>query len=97
LDVGNFSYEAKLREAELQVVQHGSRSSFRRRVIDAMRSLVSSTGAFCFLGRGDGRAIGDATRVVGDNRVTITHSSNHCAATEFQQEMERRTGKRILA
>ncbi|WP_158942307.1 hypothetical protein [Granulicella sp. S190] len=37
------------------------------------------------------------TRVVGDNRVTITHSSNHCAATEFQQEMERRTGKRILA
>ncbi len=74
--MGNFSYEAKLREAELQVVQHGSRSSFRRRVIDAMRSLVASTGAFCFLGRGDGRAISDATRVIGDNRVGINLDKN---------------------
>jgi hypothetical protein len=36
-------------------------------------------------------------RVLGDNRVKITHTSNHCAAQEFQQEIERRTGKRIVA
>lgn len=76
MDVGNLSHEANLRAAELQVVQHGSRSSFRRRVIDAMRSVVSSTGAFCFLGRGDGRAVGDATRVVGDGRVGIQLDKN---------------------
>lgn len=38
---------------------------------------------------------GRMTRVVGDNRVVITHTSNHCAAAEFQQEIERRTGKRV--
>jgi hypothetical protein len=38
---------------------------------------------------------GRMTRVVGDNRVTITHTSNHCAAMEFRQEIERRTGKRV--
>ena len=37
---------------------------------------------------------GRMTRVLGDNRVKITHTSNHCAAAEFQQEIERRTGKR---
>jgi|SRR5271170_1591607 len=39
---------------------------------------------------------GRMTRVVGNNRVTITHTSNHCAAMEFQQEIERRTGKRVV-
>jgi hypothetical protein len=39
---------------------------------------------------------GRMTRVAGDNRVTITHTSNHCAAMEFQQEIERRTGKRVI-
>lgn len=38
---------------------------------------------------------GRMTRVVGDKRVVITHTSNHCAAAEFQQEIERRTGKRV--
>src|SRR5580692_7692531 len=38
---------------------------------------------------------GRMTRVLGDNRVKITHTSNHCAALEFQQELERRTGKRV--
>jgi len=38
---------------------------------------------------------GRMTRVLGDNRVNITHTSNHCAAEEFRQELERRTGKRI--
>ena len=40
---------------------------------------------------------GRITRVLGDNRVTITHTSNHCAAAEFRQELERRTGKRVIA
>jgi hypothetical protein len=39
---------------------------------------------------------GRMTRVLGDNRVKITHTSNHCAAEEFQKEVERRTGKRII-
>ena len=39
---------------------------------------------------------GRMTRVLGDNRVKITHTSNHCAAIEFQQEIERRTGKRPI-
>src|SRR5258708_37653430 len=40
---------------------------------------------------------GRMTRVLGDNRVKITHTSNHCAALEFQREIERRTGKRVIA
>ena len=40
---------------------------------------------------------GRMTSVLGDNRVKITHTSNHCAALEFQHEIERRTGKRVIA
>jgi hypothetical protein len=40
---------------------------------------------------------GRMTRVLGDNRVKITHTSNHCAAAEFQREIESRTGKRVVA
>ena len=54
----------KLQSAQLQVVLPGTRNSFRRRVIDALRELVPAPGAFCFFGREDGRAYGDATRVV---------------------------------
>ena len=39
---------------------------------------------------------GRMTQVLGDNRVKITHTSNHCAAEEFRQELERRTGKRVI-
>jgi hypothetical protein len=39
---------------------------------------------------------GRMTRILGDNRVKITHTSNHCAAIEFQHEIERRTGKRVI-
>jgi hypothetical protein len=38
-----------------------------------------------------------STHVLGDNRVRITHTLNHSAAKEFQQELERRTGKRVVA
>jgi hypothetical protein len=39
---------------------------------------------------------GRMTMVLGDNRTKITHTSNHCAAEEFRQELERRTGKRVI-
>jgi len=38
---------------------------------------------------------GRMTRVLGDNRVKIIHTSNHSAAEEFRQELEHRTGKRV--
>ncbi len=37
---------------------------------------------------------GRAVRVMGNNRVTITHTNNHAAQAEFRAEMELRTGKR---
>jgi DNA-binding CsgD family transcriptional regulator len=55
-----------LRAAALQVVQHGSRASFRRRVIDAMRSIVKAPVGFFCLGTQDTRAYADGTRVVDD-------------------------------
>jgi hypothetical protein len=38
-------------------------------------------------------AAGGAVRVVGDNRVIITHTNNHAASKEFQAAVEQRTGK----
>jgi hypothetical protein len=40
---------------------------------------------------------GNITRVLGDNRTNITHSSSHSAAETFRTELERRTGKKTLA
>ena len=40
---------------------------------------------------------GRMTRILGDNRVKITHTSNHCAAEEFQKEIQSRTGKRLTS
>jgi hypothetical protein len=37
---------------------------------------------------------GRMTRVLGDNRTTITHTWNHSGADQFRKEIERRTGKR---
>lgn len=39
---------------------------------------------------------GRMTRVLGDNRVSITHTWNHSGADQFRKELERRTGKRAL-
>ena len=36
-------------------------------------------------------------RVLGDNRITITHTSSHADAEGFRTELERRTGKKALA
>jgi hypothetical protein len=40
---------------------------------------------------------GRMIQVLGDNRVRITHTSNHSASAEFRQEIERRTGKRVIS
>ncbi len=54
----------KLQSAQLQVVLPGSTSSFRRRVIAAMRELATAPGAFAFFGKEDARAYGEGTRIV---------------------------------
>lgn len=56
--------DSKLQTAQLQVVLPGTRASFRRRVIDAMRELVPASGGFSFFGKDNGRAYADATRLV---------------------------------
>ncbi len=53
-----------LDRARLAVVQHGTRASFRRRVIDAMRLLVPASGAFVCFGTEDARAYADSSRLV---------------------------------
>src|SRR5262249_45293106 len=53
-----------MQAAQLQVVQPGSRASFRRRVIDAMRTLVPASGAFICFHTQDARAYSDSTRLV---------------------------------
>lgn len=55
---------AGLDAARLSVVQHGTRTSFRRRVMDAMRQLVPASGAFICFGTEDARACADSSRVV---------------------------------
>ncbi len=56
--------QAGLDAARLSVVQHGTRASFRRRVMDAMRQLVPASGAFICFGTEDARAYGDSSRIV---------------------------------
>jgi DNA-binding CsgD family transcriptional regulator len=63
-----------LQAAQLQVMLPGSRASFRRRVIDAMRGLVPAPGGFCFFGREDARAYADGTRIV-DGASRPAHAS----------------------
>ena len=53
-----------LDSARLSVVQHGTRASFRRRVMDAMRQLVPASGAFFCFGTEDSRAYADSSRLV---------------------------------
>ena len=60
-----------LAQAQLQVVQPGSRGSFRRRVMEALRSVVPAPGAFCFFGKDDTRAYADASRLVDGASVGV--------------------------
>jgi DNA-binding CsgD family transcriptional regulator len=61
----------KLEAAQLQVILPGSQSSFRRRVVDALRDVVPSPGGFCFFGKDDARAYTDSTRVVDGARRPV--------------------------
>ncbi|MGO8991935.1 MAG: helix-turn-helix transcriptional regulator [Polyangiaceae bacterium] len=63
--------ESLMQAAQLQVVQPGSRASFRRRVIDAMRQLVTAPAAFVCFGTQDVRAYADSTRVVDEKLSQI--------------------------
>jgi DNA-binding CsgD family transcriptional regulator len=58
------SFDQAMQSAILQVIQPGSRASFRRRVLDAMRTAVPSAGAFFCFGTQDARAYADSTRIV---------------------------------
>src|SRR3954447_2414068 len=68
--------------ARLSVVQHGTRASFRRRVMDAMRQVVPAAGAFFCFGTEDARAYGDSSRLVdggltpmkGSTGTRLTHA-----------------------
>ncbi len=57
--------------AKLSVVQHGTRASFRRRVMDAMRQVVSASGAFVCIGTEDVRAYADSARLVDDTAKSV--------------------------
>jgi DNA-binding CsgD family transcriptional regulator len=78
--------DSKLQSAQLQVVLPGTRASFRRRVIEAMRELVPASGGFSFLGKEDGRAYGDATRLVDGavRPVPNAHRTTLSAAFGFE-------------
>src|SRR5688572_18176224 len=56
--------QAGLDAARLLVVQHGTRASFRRRVMDATRLLVPASGAFTCFGTEDTRAYADSSRLI---------------------------------
>ena len=73
----------KLQAAQLQVVLQGSSASFRRRVIDAMRDLVPSPGAFCFFGKDDARAYRDATLVADGAPYSLGEASGLRLSTAF--------------
>jgi hypothetical protein len=38
---------------------------------------------------------GNVTRVLGSNRITITHTFNHSGSAEFRTELSRRSGKSV--
>src|SRR3954468_23391386 len=57
-------WKAELDLARLSFVQHGTRASFRRRVMDAMRQLMPASGAFICFGTEDARAYSDSSRLL---------------------------------
>lgn len=69
------SAQDSLRDAKLQVVQHGSRASFRRRVVDSMRTLVRAPAGFFCMGTQDALAYADASWVVDGGSVPVPKSS----------------------
>jgi DNA-binding CsgD family transcriptional regulator len=72
-----------MQAAQLQVVQPGSRASFRRRVIDSMRALVSAPGAFVCFGTQDIRAYADSTRLVDGQLAPIRQTEGQRLSAAF--------------
>jgi DNA-binding CsgD family transcriptional regulator len=67
--------------ARLSVVQQGTRASFRRRVMDAMRQIVPASAAFVCFGNEDARAYADASRSV-DGVVSTLRKTDGVALTQ---------------
>ena len=86
----------KLASAQLQVVLPGTRAAFRRRVVDALLSLVPASGAFCFSGKDDSRAYAESTRVVdGAVRSVLGARRNLSAAFGFDRGSVVATPRRV--
>ena len=83
--------------AQLQVVQPGSRASFRRRVLDAMRQLVNAPAAFLCFGTQDVRAYADSTRLVDGQPSPIRKSDGQrlSAALGFDPKSVATTQRRV--
>jgi DNA-binding CsgD family transcriptional regulator len=75
-------------DASLLVVQPGTRSSFRRRVIDAMRSLVSAPAGFMFFGTEDTRAYSDGSRLVDGVPKTLKNPGKISLSQAFGIEVK---------
>lgn len=69
--------------ARLSVVQHGTRASFRRRVMDAMRQVVSASGAFFCFGTEDSRAYADSSRLVDGVPTPLKGADGHRLTQAF--------------
>ncbi len=69
--------------AQLQVVQPGSRASFRRRVIEAMRTLVNAPAAFFCFGTQDIRAYADSTRLVDGELSKVRNAEGRRLSVAF--------------
>lgn len=74
-------------DAVLQVVQPGSRASFRRRVIDAMRTIVDAPAAFFCFGTQDARAYADSLRVDGQGVRALADAPGLKLSTAFGFEL----------
>lgn len=72
-----------LDNARLSVVQHGTRASFRRRVMDAMRQVVPASGAFFCFGTEDTRAYADSSRVVDNVASSLSGSEGQRLTVAF--------------
>lgn len=91
--------QGALDAARLSVVQHGTRASFRRRVIDAMRQVVPASCAFFCLGTEDGRSYADSSRIVDGASTPLRGSGGHrlTQAFGFETRSVVETMRRVFA
>ncbi len=89
--------ESQILPLALQVVQPGSRQSFRRRVLDALRSAVPASSAFFCVGTDDARAYGDSSRVANGSFLSLveTEGVRLTAAFGFEVKSVAATARRV--